>query len=145
MGLSQPERWPSGRRRAPAKGVYLNRYRGFESLPLRQTAGKLLSIWISWLRQRRSRDNARRAAQKGRRAERRVILPSPPICAKAARCRCANIRAPCAPVAQLDRAPGYEPGGREFESLRAHHYFLRLRTLHGPPTSARKFELPADK
>ena len=25
----------------------------------------------------------------------------------------------CAPVAQLDRAPGYEPGGREFESLRA--------------------------
>ncbi len=27
----------------------------------------------------------------------------------------------CAPVAQLDRAPGYELGGREFESLRAHH------------------------
>ena len=27
-----------------------------------------------------------------------------------------------APVAQLDRVPGYEPGGREFESLRAHHY-----------------------
>ena len=26
-----------------------------------------------------------------------------------------------APVAQLDRAPGYEPGGREFESLRARH------------------------
>ena len=26
-----------------------------------------------------------------------------------------------APVAQLDRVPGYEPGGREFESLRAHH------------------------
>jgi hypothetical protein len=25
-----------------------------------------------------------------------------------------------APVAQLDRAPGYEPGGRGFESLRAH-------------------------
>ena len=29
-----------------------------------------------------------------------------------------------APVAQLDRAPGYEPGGREFESLRAHHTWL---------------------
>ena len=29
------ERWPSGRRRSPAKGVYLDRYRGFESLPLR--------------------------------------------------------------------------------------------------------------
>jgi hypothetical protein len=32
-----------------------------------------------------------------------------------------------APVAQLDRAPGYEPGGREFESLRAHH--MRKKTL----------------
>ena len=28
-----------------------------------------------------------------------------------------------APVAQLDRVPGYEPGGREFESLRARHYW----------------------
>ena len=27
-----------------------------------------------------------------------------------------------APVAQLDRASGFEPEGREFESLRAHHY-----------------------
>jgi hypothetical protein len=27
----------------------------------------------------------------------------------------------CAPVAQLDRATGYEPVGRAFESLRAHH------------------------
>jgi hypothetical protein len=27
----------------------------------------------------------------------------------------------CAPVAQLDRAPGYEPVGRRFESFRAHH------------------------
>ena len=26
-----------------------------------------------------------------------------------------------APVAQLDRVPGFEPGGREFESLRARH------------------------
>ena len=30
-----------------------------------------------------------------------------------------------APVAQLDRASGYEPEGREFESPRAHH-FLRI-------------------
>ena len=29
---------------------------------------------------------------------------------------------PEAPLAQLDRASGYEPEGREFESLRAHHY-----------------------
>ena len=27
-----------------------------------------------------------------------------------------------APVAQLDRVPGYELGGREFESLRARHF-----------------------
>ena len=27
----------------------------------------------------------------------------------------------CAPVAQLDRAPDYESGGQEFESLRARH------------------------
>ena len=29
-----------------------------------------------------------------------------------------------APVAQLDRASGYEPEGREFESPRAHHFFF---------------------
>ena len=27
-----------------------------------------------------------------------------------------------APVAQLDRVPGYEPGGRRFESFRARQY-----------------------
>jgi hypothetical protein len=32
-----------------------------------------------------------------------------------------------APVAQLDRASGYEPEGREFESLRAHHLLNDLR------------------
>ncbi len=26
-------------------------------------------------------------------------------------------------LAQLDRVPGYEPGGRRFESSRARHYF----------------------
>ncbi len=29
-----------------------------------------------------------------------------------------------APVAQLDRVSGFEPGGREFESLRARQLFL---------------------
>ena len=29
-----------------------------------------------------------------------------------------------APVAQLDRVSGYEPEGREFESLRARHFFI---------------------
>src|SRR5450755_709958 len=32
-------------------------------------------------------------------------------------------------VAQLDRASGYEPEGREFESLRAHHS-SRLKSTH---------------
>ena len=32
----------------------------------------------------------------------------------------------CAPVAQLDRASGYEPEGRGFESLRAHHKILQI-------------------
>src|ERR1035441_6908012 len=44
---------------------------------------------------------------------------------------------PCAPLAQLDRASGYEPEGREFESLRAHHLFrscrLRGRTIYFVP------------
>src|SRR5215467_9451952 len=31
-----------------------------------------------------------------------------------------------APLAQLDRASGYEPEGREFESLRARHSFYVL-------------------
>ena len=31
-----------------------------------------------------------------------------------------------APVAQLDRVPGFEPGGREFESLRARHFVNKL-------------------
>ena len=31
------DRWPSGRRRLPAKEVYEQSYRGFESLPIRQT------------------------------------------------------------------------------------------------------------
>src|SRR3569832_205813 len=32
-----------------------------------------------------------------------------------------------APIAQLDRALGFEPRGREFESLWAHHFTIRLR------------------
>src|SRR5271165_664608 len=35
----------------------------------------------------------------------------------------------CAPVAQLDRAAGFEPVGRGFESLRAHHKFLGVKRL----------------
>jgi hypothetical protein len=37
-----------------------------------------------------------------------------------------------APVAQLDRAPGYEPGGREFESLRAHQSHEKRPALSRP-------------
>ena len=36
-----------------------------------------------------------------------------------------------APVAQLDRASGFEPEGREFESLRARHH-LQPRSSGGP-------------
>ncbi|MEY3808090.1 MAG: hypothetical protein RI893_1066 [Pseudomonadota bacterium] len=32
-----------------------------------------------------------------------------------------NVHIRKAPVAQLDRVLGYEPSGREFESLQAHH------------------------
>lgn len=32
-----------------------------------------------------------------------------------------------APLAQLDRAPGFEPGGRAFESLRVRHFLSLLR------------------
>jgi hypothetical protein len=35
----------------------------------------------------------------------------------------------CAPVAQLDRASGYEPEGREFESPRAHHIFFNANNF----------------
>ncbi len=35
----------------------------------------------------------------------------------------------CAPVAQLDRAPGFEPVGRGFKSLRAHHNFATVRRI----------------
>ena len=34
-----------------------------------------------------------------------------------------------APVAQLDRVPGYELGGREFESLRARHISIMAGAL----------------
>ena len=38
-----------------------------------------------------------------------------------------------APLAQLDRASGYEPEGREFESLRARHFFIRFLVKAFPP------------
>src|SRR5579863_1677796 len=38
-----------------------------------------------------------------------------------------------APLAQLDRASGYEPEGREFESLRAHHPFGEFFAMLGHP------------
>jgi hypothetical protein len=40
-------------------------------------------------------------------------------------------------VAQLDRASGYEPEGREFESLRAHHLQATL-----PPSQKRQILSP---
>ena len=34
-----------------------------------------------------------------------------------------------APVAQLDRVPGYEPGGRRFESFRARHFYKKIQAV----------------
>merc|ERR1712000_498880 len=50
------------------------------------------------------------------------------------------IRAPrrCALVAQLDRVPGCEPGGRRFESSRARHSFPQ--DPQGNPESRTKIE-----
>ena len=45
------------------------------------------------------------------------------------------IRHLSAPVAQLDRVSGYEPEGREFESLRARHFFKNIFSLEQNITS----------
>jgi hypothetical protein len=50
-----------------------------QSLPLRHALGEFSSFSFRLLRQRQRGDNARRAAPKGRGAQRRVIPPSPPI------------------------------------------------------------------
>ena len=52
-----------------------------------------------------------------------------------------------APVAQLDRVRGYEPRGREFESLRARHknnslsVFAKVRAATSPPIWSSKTPL----
>ncbi len=46
-----------------------------------------------------------------------------------------------APVAQLDRVPGYELGGREFESLRARHLMLRHQAATERPVAALVFQI----
>jgi hypothetical protein len=48
---------------------------------------------------------------------------------------------PFAPVAQLDRVPGYEPGGRGFKSCRARHYFsYQFNGLERLPLRAVSFQ-----
>jgi hypothetical protein len=42
-----------------------------------------------------------------------------------------------APVAQLDRAPDYESGGQEFESLRVRHYLFDLNHFFAANLSAK--------
>ena len=74
------ERWPSGRRRSPAKGVWVLKPIEGSNPSLSASSNKIdVGLLISFV----------------------ITL--------------------CAPVAQLDRVPGYEPGGRTFESCRAHH------------------------
>src|SRR6185369_15032244 len=70
----------------------------------------------------------------------------PPLMSRA--CRFPGTRAP---VAQLDRAPDYESGGREFESLRARHFlvspksrsYTSRRCVRGPPLSLCSCSRPA--
>jgi hypothetical protein len=50
-----------------------------------------------------------------------------PDCTRQKRALRPEMPAKNAPVAQLDRAPDYESGGQEFESLRARH-FSRQKT-----------------
>src|SRR5229473_1126112 len=58
-------------------------------------------------------------------------------CACKSRTACVVLRLPLrAPVAQLDRAPDYESGGREFESLRARHPPLAARSRDQIPARA---------
>ena len=42
---------------------------------------------------------------------------------------CANVAGQFALVAQLDRAPDFESGGRGFESLRARHFIFFFNML----------------
>src|ERR1700722_8691759 len=62
---------------------------------------------------------------RGSRKSALTLLNSPPVCR--------NLFGPHlhigAPVAQLDRAFGYEPKGRKFDSCRAHHLFLSEKKL----------------
>jgi hypothetical protein len=54
-----------------------------------------------------------------------MALQSPTVDRASSRTRVRVVEfSPCAPVAQLDRASGYEPEGRGFESLRARHFLL---------------------
>ncbi len=56
------------------------------------------------------------------------MMPMPAGEARARGARDSGIIPSFAPVAQLDRVPGYEPGGRGFKSCRARHYNQWVRT-----------------
>ena len=86
-------------------------------------------------RQRRRRD-APAAADAVIRAGRRRARP---VAGGRRRAAVAIIRSPFAPLAQLDRASGYEPGGRRFESCRARQTalrFVRVLPPHRPGPAA---------
>ena len=46
-----------------------------------------------------------------------------------------------APVAQLDRVPGFEPGGREFKSLRARQFIFQHLTERHSVTIISRFSV----
>ncbi len=49
-----------------------------------------------------------------------------------------------APVAQLDRASGYEPGGQEFESLRARQSNVKTTNVARTTISPKKTKFPEE-
>ena len=107
------ERWPSGRRRSPAKGVYRRRYRGFESLPLRHFLD-LTPVCVAYPRSggRRAGSQPRPAASTGAlsaafrhifslQPEVRGAVSAAPLCATARRaaCRLSQLRHDVSPLA----------------------------------------------
>jgi hypothetical protein len=61
----------------------------------------------------------------------KLRAPTPPVASGFPNAR-ATLDCARAPVAQLDRAPGFEPGGRRFESVRARFSIKKLPIINVP-------------
>ena len=136
------------RRSGANLAVHARRLFRFFNSPLRrgEDAAPLAPIVFSWLAGRGAASSrldphdaptlkALQIASRDAAARTTRCLPSASLCGRVAvclpRCRLDENRPTRsrdaasdlnAPLAQLDRASGYEPGGRKFESCRAHHF-----------------------